>query len=164
MMSTRSQIEFVQKREWEEDGEEKSRWDRILTYKHHDGYPEGTVPVLREYYNWSTRTQDLEYFVATWFYWNKRRSEKWHLDEGYSEEPDEDDFEVPREETGFGVCPGERLHGDIEYLWIVDITNETIHMYDTGIRDAETVTEVLENHDSSASWDLSADPEVGLDV
>jgi len=101
-MSTRCQIQFI------ENGE------KITVYRHSDGYPlengYGVLPDLQEFFKWNNRL-DLEYCVANFIYWSKKQYSK------YSE------F------LGFGICPNNCIHGDIEYYYIIDLTELEISVY-----------------------------------
>jgi len=61
-MSTRCHILF------------EGRRQSILTYKHHDGYPEEIIPQIRTYWQWNGGAY-VDEFTATWFYFCKRQVE-----------------------------------------------------------------------------------------
>lgn len=71
-----------------------------LVYRHWDGYPGAVFPDLEEFLAWSERG-DAEYAAANFLFWSKRR------------------LDARQEQLGFGVCDGQ-LHGDVEYLYVVE--------------------------------------------
>ena len=120
-MSTRCQIEFV--------GKEGNAVDeRILVYRHSDGYPEGVVPDLKEFLKWNGgRISDIEYTSANFIYWSKRRFEELYYGDYFEEEKNKKWSEPQSYNSnlllGFGICEKDVFHGDIDYFYqvIVDI-------------------------------------------
>ena len=120
----------------------------LLTYKHHDGYPEGAIPLLREFWHWYPRTKHLEYLTATWFYFCKRQYEE------RSKELDlwDDPMKMNELNTNhpvalsYGICADEEIHGDIEHFYEVDIEAETVAHYTPeswGFEDVDTPAEII---------------------
>jgi hypothetical protein len=96
-MSTRSIIKFT-------DGE-----DTIAVYKHWDGYPESTVPLLQEFCKWNGgRNGDLEYTVANFCFWYKHEGEERNY------------------HTGIGVLTQIDANRGQEYEYVVDFVKGTI--------------------------------------
>lgn len=90
-----------------------------MVYRHSDGYPESVLPFLEPFVNTfkTERGCDPEYFVAQFL----RHA---MIDE--CKEADKDDFykkfpdaHPSKSYLGWGVCT--ELHGDIEYLYTVDL-------------------------------------------
>jgi len=116
-MSTRCQIEFVSG-----DGKE----DRNLTYRHSDGYPDGVIPDLKKFKKWlhskplSRIDSDKEYIAANWIYWCKMKIkedfEQMNKKLGTGKKDGEG-----WEKLGYGICPLECFHGDIEYFYTIDV-------------------------------------------
>lgn len=105
-MSTRSIIQFTN------DG------DTIAVYKHWDGYPESTVPLLQEFCKWNGgRNGDLSYTVANFCYWFKSNRDSKGLD------GDDDNHH-----TGLGVLTtgDEKANIGEEYVYVVDFVKGTI--------------------------------------
>ncbi len=127
-MSTRCQIEWI----WDKE--------KCLTYRHSDGYPDGVVPDLLEYLKWmGFRADDLEYCVATWFYFTKRyyeqeflKGKRWN-----SDEVAHDCNSIVK--LGYGVCADKQLHGDIEYFYEVDLKKREIRAYNVNNRFTDKV-------------------------
>lgn len=152
-MSTRCQILFRTK-----DAE-------LLTYKHHDGYPDGTIPLLRRYYRWMPR-HELEYFTATWFYYVKRRYEKTFLENRDRAAADRHTLPMETQALGrnhgvalsYGICADGRLHGDIEHVYVVDLGREVVAHYSIGFGTAaETPDELMAQCDPEAVYALAPD-------
>lgn len=158
-ISTRSQILFVGDRDD----------NQLLTYKHSDGYPSGVIPLLRRYYHWMPRTNDFEYFTATWFYYVKRRYEKHFLEDGTGYAADTQALPMETDELGhnhgaalnYGVCADNTIHGDIEHLYVVHLSTETIHHYG-GIRNwnnvYDTPRDIIEHTDADTIYALDDNP------
>lgn len=106
-MSTRCQIEF------------RCGDVRRTVYRHWDGYPSAVIPHLLEFLAWSTRRGDVEYESANFLYWSKR------------------DLGARSEQSGFGICANDELHGDIEYYYVVcyDHRGCTIHVHEVEYTD-----------------------------
>lgn len=105
-MSTRSIIKFT-------DGE-----DTIAVYKHWDGYPESTVPLIQEFCKWNGgRNGDLSYTIANFCYWFKSNRDNPSLD------GDDDNHH-----TGLGVLTSgdEEPHIGEEFIYTVDFVKGTI--------------------------------------
>jgi hypothetical protein len=96
-MATRSIIKFT-------DGS-----DVIGVYKHWDGYPDVTVPMIQEFVEWNgMRNGDLEYTVANFCFW-------------YKHEGEERDYH-----TGIGVLANADGDRGQEYEYIVDLNDQSI--------------------------------------
>ena len=112
-MSTRCQILFRFNGQYTE-GE-------VLTYRHSDGYPESVLPDLVDFLKWNGgRNSDPSYTMANYFFWNKKRYQK-YLDGG---------------RIGYGLDFNGRLHGDVEYFYIVDFIDgkDRPFSYDTNMQ------------------------------
>ena len=100
-MATRSIIQFTN------DG------DTIAVYKHWDGYPESTVPLIQEFCKWNGgRNGDLSYTVANFCYWFKSNRDNPSLD------GDNDNHH-----TGLGVLSTGDVNPNIgeEFVYTVDL-------------------------------------------
>jgi hypothetical protein len=151
----------------------------LLTYKHHDGYPEGAIPLLREFWHWYPRTKHLEYLTATWFYFCKRQYEERSKELDLWDEPmkmNELNTNHPVA-LSYGICADEEIHGDIEHFYEVDIEAETVAHYTPeswGFEDVDTPAEIigrepertyplnLNDVGASASTTQSSSPESGI--
>jgi hypothetical protein len=69
---------------------------RRTVYRHWDGYPSAVIEDLLAFLAWSVRGSDVEYVAANFLYWSKRGTKQ--------------------EQTGFGICKNDELHGDAELL------------------------------------------------
>ncbi len=116
-MSTRAQIRF------EEGGDPVA-----VIYKHSDGYPEGVIADIVEFSAWLTEApeprplRDLEYAAANLVYWYKTRLAA---------------MRRGAEKLGVGICPtdAEHIHGDTEYLYVLDDRGNIKVSYHIGYRD-----------------------------
>ena len=132
-MSTRCQIEFmnISNRE-EKEGPEKGKLVKVVrrrtVYRHSDGYPESVIPDLKEFLKWNEgRNFDLEYQVANFIYWSKKKMEKQierdlEMVGGTSNVP-----EMKRRMilTGHGICNNDEFHPDIFYYYEVISDSES---------------------------------------
>lgn len=123
-MSTRCQIEF--KHIYQRLKKKKPIVERRTIYRHSDGYPEGVVPDLQEFYKWNLgRNGDIEYQVANFIYWSKRWYEEHYFNKDYNGKIKNVNAkwhnlnkECPDNlHIGFGVCENDEFHGDIEYFY-----------------------------------------------
>jgi len=177
-MSTRSQILFKNQFTYEDDdGKEVTKIESVLTYKHHDGYVRSTVPTLRKYYQFAkSRANHLEYFVASWPYWYKRKRERWQrAREGGDYPPLEANnlplnsdgdlrrdhfkanFDVPKMLTGLGICGSDHLHRDIEHFYIVDLNEKKIVHYNAGWPDQDNYKDFVANNEPTEVYELDVE-------
>lgn len=108
-MSTRAQIII-----------KDSFGDELWFYRHSDGYPEGTLPSLKVF---------LNYVKDGLIRSNAAQASGWLVIIGHNE------YEVPDSPNDWKVgayepcCPV--LHGDIQYLYTVDLEKKTITWKET---------------------------------
>ena len=120
-MSTRCQIKFI------------SEGKEVLIYRHSDGYPEGDFGVVNsisKFLKWDSRGDDIEYIPANFIFFEKVNMAL-HFNENREvrgENPitlnnllEEDYMQL-----GYGVCQPNDYHGDIEFLYTVDIEKRTL--------------------------------------
>jgi hypothetical protein len=104
-MTTRCQINFKVKYGNEEQ--------QSTIYQHSDGYPDGVLPDLKEFFKWLSSSPhprnpaQLEYTTANFIYWSKKKLES---------------YKNGTEKLGYGICSSDILHGDIAYFYEVEIT------------------------------------------
>lgn len=103
----------------------------VTIYKHSDGYPQGVIPSLRAYLGKfvKNRGNDKEYAIAR-ILMNFALLEKEYREKMPSPF-NEESF------TGWGLCTD--LHGDIEYLYIVDLECRKIEIVDTVLDESSIV-------------------------
>ena len=142
-MSTRSQLRFVQRIEYEtEDGETESRRRLAQVYRHSDGYPEGVLLALAQLKALQDETgteRDPSYVAANFIFLNKLQGMGLYVDRdgGFGGSISSGDLvsvvenrdvsglttlEQPHFLLGYGVeDPSEGIHGDEEYLYVVEL-------------------------------------------
>jgi len=111
----------------------------IMIYKHSDGYPEGVLPFLKDFAEKfvKDRGDDPEYCVAQilrhWAIEDNENCEK-RIQE-YKEDAKKEgrtDAWIPsnyaRQYIGWGVCMQNEPHGDIEYMYTVNLKNGKVRM------------------------------------
>lgn len=97
-----------------------------MIYKHSDGYPSGTLPFLEGFTKkfWVDRRDDCQYFIAQYLIQNAIAEEMKAIQEANTDRrallSRVDDF------CGFGVCLTLNPHGDVEYMYTVDLNDGTI--------------------------------------
>lgn len=124
----------------------KAGRDRLWFYRHSDGYPEGTLPTLQKFMEWlrAGRIRNNVSQAAGWlvllgtqeYLPGKISLDKFSTSyntESYRVPKDqgEDDFSPgePRSTTGWKVGayePTTGIHGDIEYLYTIDLAAKTL--------------------------------------
>jgi hypothetical protein len=142
-MSTRSQLRFVQRIDYEnEDGETESTRRIAQVYRHSDGYPESVLPSLAQLKALQDETgteRDPAYVAANFIFMNKLQGMGLYVDrdDGFGgslsaadvmavvEENDVSGvatLEQPHFLLGYGVeYPESGIHGDEEYLYVVEL-------------------------------------------
>lgn len=102
----------------------KDRYDKkgIWFYRHSDGYPEGTMPALEKFLGWvkDGRIRDNSEQAAGWLVIIG------HTEYEQTSEPSMKHVTGMEWKVGaFEPCEPKR-HGDIEYLYTVNLTEKTI--------------------------------------
>lgn len=111
--------------------------DGILFYRHSDGYPEGAMPTLQKFMDWVRRgiiRNNAEQASGWLILIGAKEYGKKYVDHDYV--PKENLFEPDTDDAGMSwKCgayePATSRHGDIEYLYILDLINKTITCYAT---------------------------------
>ena len=120
-MSTRCQIGFYESKP--KDAKELSKPEVIL-YRHHDGYPEGVLPEITEFYNRFMKVRkfwDLEYMAARMLQ-NLMKNSDDNLEVFIKDHSLCPDWNC----LGYGIS--NQFHRDIEYFYA--ISPEGIEVYD----------------------------------
>jgi hypothetical protein len=104
-MSTRAQIII------------KDSYSELWFYRHSDGYPEGTLPSLEQF---------LGYVKDGVIRDNAEQAAGWLILIGANEEDYKTEFPPKQWEVGAYEPCENVLHGDIEYLYTVDLVSKTI--------------------------------------
>jgi len=97
---------------------------KIRTYKHWDGYPDVTKPLIMDFLAWypESRRKQEGYAVASWFYYVKKR---------YS---DVDDIGEPlgmndNAALSYGVVADGVDNAWIEHTYLIDLKNDRVEHY-----------------------------------
>lgn len=108
-MSTRAQIIVT-------DGED-AQW----FYRHCDGYPDGTMPTLKKFMGWvkEGKIRDNVLQAAGWLVILGHIERCQDLKQNFGEP---EDWEV----GSYEPCPYKKQHGDIEYLYTVNLKTKRI--------------------------------------
>jgi hypothetical protein len=146
-MSTRSQLRFVQRIEYEnEDGETESTRRVAQVYRHSDGYPESVLPSLAQLKALQDETgteRDPAYVAANYIFLKKLQGMGLYVgrDGGFGGSLNAEDVMAAIEENdvsgiaaleqphfllGYGVeDPESGIHGDEEYLYVVELPSRS---------------------------------------
>lgn len=117
----------------------KDKNDAQLFYRHSDGYPEGALPTLKKFMRWVDKGKIRD---------NVEQASGWLIAIGSDEydkylEPDEgDDF------MGWKVGayePATCIHGDIEYLYELNLNKLSIEVFKTDFEGNRTKKDTLYN-------------------
>ncbi len=126
-MSTRCQIVVKDNSSWGSD---------ILFYRHSDGYPEGAMPTLQKFMDWVRRgiVRDNAEQSAGWLILIGAKEYSTNYIDG-KDVPKEKLFEPNDDSSDGWKCgayePAGCRHGDIEYLYILNVEVKTIACYET---------------------------------
>lgn len=119
--------------------------NELIFYRHSDGYPEGAMPTLETFLRYVTedRIRDNTSQAAGWLvvlgreeYADAYKDDKSGLMPRYAEEPRLPERQRARGHSGYGgddwkvgaIEPTSGLHGDIEYLYIIDLAEKVIRV------------------------------------
>lgn len=98
----------------------ESRGEYLIFYRHSDGYPEGTLPSLNEFLDLVKKGVIRD---------NVSQAAGWLILIGHQEY----EGSYPPKEWKVGAYePTYRIHGDIEYLYILDLREKTIKVVSMG--------------------------------
>lgn len=105
----------------------KSDWSKPLWfYRHSDGYPDGALPTLRQF---------MQLIKDGKIRNNIGQASGWLIMLGAEE------YSVPMPKDGIkdwkvgAIEPSQGRHGDIEYLYVLDLSQLTITIYETAFDD-----------------------------
>lgn len=115
----------------------KEGTQKLFFYRHSDGYPEGTLPTLRIFHKWMIEDKirndiqqgsgwlillgAMEYATIPEF---KKDKTKYGFEVDVNTISDPNDWKVGAYE------PTTNIHGDIEYLYVIDMRTKTIECYE----------------------------------
>ena len=136
-MSTRANIVLKETYSYKDaDGKVVTKSEELIFYRHSDGYPDGTLPTLEIFMNW-LKTGKIRNNLSQAAGWlvvlgaieygsiPKHKTEKpWESSE--QEYAILDSIEEPRDWKCGAYEPTTCIHGDIEYLYEIDLTNKTL--------------------------------------
>jgi hypothetical protein len=102
----------------------KDRYTKLYFYRHSDGYPEVTRESLNVFMNWLKDGKIRD---------NVNQAAGWLIILG------NDEYEVGNEPKGVdgfnwkvgAYEPTTGLHGDIDYLYVIDLEKETLEIFDS---------------------------------
>lgn len=141
-MSTRSQIRFVQETTYtNDDGTDETVTNAAQVYRHSDGYPDAVIPSLNQLHTLLAETgtqRDPAYVAANYIFLQKMKGMGLYVGEQIGDRPslDGDDLlavandrdvsglaelDQPHFLLGYGVEEVGDIHGDEEYIYVVDI-------------------------------------------
>lgn len=97
-------------------------------YRHCDGYPEGTMPTLRKFLKW-VKSGKIRNNVEQACGWLVILGHHEFLADGVGELLEVDGIPTNWEVGSYEPCPPEE-HGDIEFLYTIDLKKEKISCKD----------------------------------
>src|ERR1700760_4107742 len=143
-MSTRANIVI-------KNGEEK-----LFFYRHSDGYPDGTLPTLNKFIDWvkSGKIRDNVSKAAGWpiilgaleydtLPEAPKNTDKYGCNVQVSEIKEPKDWKAGAYEPTTGI------HGDIEYLYLVDLAKKSVKCYKDWTEEGEGINQVKIKNDET---------------
>jgi hypothetical protein len=136
-MSTRANIVLKESYSYKaKNGKRVVKNQELIFYKHSDGYPEGVMPILNKFMEWikEGKIRDNVSQAGGWLIllgameYNTMpnfETEKAHF-EGGKAYGNIDTIEAPKDWKCGAYEPTTGIHGDIEFLYEVDLTNKEI--------------------------------------
>ena len=109
-MSTRSILIF------------KDSYEYVGVYRHSDGYTEGVINDLEQFFKWSCRN-DSSYVAANYIYWTKNQTAKWLRKEKIKNHPNNDYTQI-----GHGLINDVKNYyqGDVEYIHVIELRDNNM--------------------------------------
>lgn len=116
----------------------KDNRQKLFFYRHSDGYPEGTMPTLKIFLTWlkEGKIRDNISQSAGWLIcigameYAKLPEYKIEKSSYGSSYGDVDSIQAPNDWKCGAYEPTTGIHGDIEYLYIIDLENKTIECFE----------------------------------
>jgi len=119
-MSTRANIILKEEQSWkDENGKKHNHVEKLYFYRHSDGYPESVLPSLKPFMDWLKSGMIRD---------NVSQAGGWIILLGANEY----NTELPKDDgRGMGwkvgaYEPTTGLHGDINYLYTIDLSKKTL--------------------------------------
>lgn len=112
----------------------KDNYQELIFYRHSDGYPEGALPTLKKLLRWvkDGRIRADAMQAAGWLVIIGHREYEAWIQREYQNEQSTVRWGEPGKQTssmGWKVGayePTDQIHGDIDYLYVVDLATKTI--------------------------------------
>ena len=105
----------------------KDEYDKLYFYRHSDGYPEGAMPTLKLFIDWlkDGKIRDNVGQAAGWLI--ILGAMEYDSIPGYARP---DYYGSPKDFKCGAYEPTTGIHGDIEFLYIIDLKAKTVGCYD----------------------------------
>jgi hypothetical protein len=131
-MSTRANVIIKESYSYRSNnGRTVNRSSELIFYRHHDGYPEGTLPTLNIFLDW-IRTGKIRKDLSQSAGWlivlgavEYASIPKYKLDKD-NKYADLDSIEPPQDWKSGSYELTTQIHGDIEYLYTIDLNELSI--------------------------------------
>jgi hypothetical protein len=130
-MSTRANIVLKESYSYkDEKGKIINRSEELIFYRHSDGYPEGTLPILNKFMDWlkSGKIRNNLQQCAGWLIvlgaMEYNAIPKYEIENEYLK--DTDTIEDPEDWKVGAFEPTTCIHGDIEYLYTIDLSKKEL--------------------------------------
>lgn len=116
----------------------KGNWGKIWFYRHSDGYPEGTMPTLQKFIEWirSGKIRNNTEQASGWLIligaieYNTLPKFELEPKSTYSQYGNIATIKPPQDWKCGAYEPAVGVHGDIEYLYVIDLEVKTISCYE----------------------------------
>lgn len=153
-MSTRSQIVIKESNTYEDkDGKEKTYTDAQWFYRHSDGYPSGNMPQLYTFMKWLNegRIRNNVEHSAGWliligaeeygytYVYETGKDVKTKPKKSVTE-PDKSDAMSGWKCGSYEICTCRKKHSDVEWLYTIDIKENTIEIEKVYAKKKKTFT------------------------
>lgn len=140
-MSTRANIIIQESFTYnDKDGNEVTQTEKLFFYRHSDGYPDGTMPTLKIFMDW-LKSGKIRQDVGQGAGWLIiiGAMEYNHIPEYKLEQPTRwgtqygniSTIKEPKDWKVGSYEPTTEIHGDIEYLYVIDMKNKSIKCYNS---------------------------------
>jgi hypothetical protein len=153
--------------------------DQLIFYRHSDGYPRGALPTLKQFMQWvkDEHIRDNVNQASGWLILiGAKENEMEYLGNGKHQKKKSLTEPNPKDDFSGWQCgayePTSCIHGDIEYLYTLDLNKQTILVQRANNWDEKLKTKTIatitdftpgnedlkEDDDDSDTWDISEEP------
>lgn len=127
----------------------KDNYGKLFFYRHSDGYPEGTLPTLNKFMEWVKKgkirdnaTQAAGWLIILGALEYDTLPEAPKNTDKYGSNVEVSEIKEPNDWKAGAYEPTTGIHGDIDYLYVVDLAKKSVKCFKDWTDHGEGIKEV----------------------